>query len=114
LSVPPMQIFGSRRFSISRDIMVTDILQQKSADLVGGLESATYIFTKLDVTPFEMGSASCTQRSGQKNNTSGNICKHTRNIKILARFAAVIILPHICEKLIIIIKDIHTQNTWHL
>jgi hypothetical protein len=67
-------------------------------DPVGGLEGAAYIFTKVDAAPFEMGAASCTQRSGQRNNTSGNMYKHTRNIKILARFAAVMTLTHLCEK----------------
>jgi len=76
-------------------------------------EDVVYIFTKVDTTPFKMGAASCTQEI-QKHGNGGRICELTRNIKILARFAAVMTLSYACENRTIVFMDIRTQNRGRL
>jgi len=55
---------------------------------------AKIIFTKVDVMPFETGGAS-------------------KNVEILARFAAVRILSRFYEHWIIVVRYIPTRSTWH-
>ena len=59
-------------------------------DSVGGQEDAAYMFTNVDVTPFDIGAASCTKH--QLIVSKKRLCGYTMNVKTLARFAAVIIL----------------------
>ena len=77
--VVDINIFGSRRLSISRDIIVADILRQGlMGSVAAGSKNVTYMFENVDVTPLEIGAASCRQAGITYEN-----CRRNKNLCIL-------------------------------
>jgi hypothetical protein len=66
-SVDPLDIkisiLGSRRFSISRDIIVTDILRQESVDSVYGQERVQYTYSRRRTPHLSIGEQPATTGS---------------------------------------------------
>ena len=94
-----IKILGSRRFSISRDIIVTDILQAKDQWIQFEQEMVQYTYSRRSMPhPLIREQPTATnQQKKLRKGINGTIGERTKKVNILPKFAAVIILPQFFE-----------------